>query len=923
MESLYAQIENAIRSHTSVLSVLDNATQDDVYQAILDILRNNPDIFWFSHQWHYTENDCTIRFQYTLNMERSKKIRKQIDDVLENDFHIHAVSQLSEPEKVMYVYKWLAGYCKYNVYSAFNQTICSVFVYRNSVCTGFAKAAQYLFKLLGIESRLLFGEMHYAEAGSRHCWLLVKVCGQWYHFDPTFAVPEISDMLRKSGVEPLFGVEGLVYNYFCCDLETIKRSRTIEDESALPVCNDVIDFRSLQGIPICRHRPLENGQYGVRGCLLNDVGRFSNVYLWHAADGPQKVVKQYKRDSSHLLIRQEFDFMQELSSSPHVIRSYGITRDGKGLLMEQATPLTDLLCSHYYQLSAVDFCKLLMDVLDALQDCIDHKIYYRDIHLNNIFMNSKGRYVLGDFGSCIWIAKDNQSSIGGVASLWYMAPETYCKNSFDETSAVYEVGMLAYFLLNDFVPPLWKKFGDEAWNVRVRGMIQELPPPLLLENATRVFEQYLVSVIKRALSYASDLRFPKLSDLKKALEKCVLLVRDDDYLLIDGGTAERMDEVYNGEEIVKTDFHSTGSPGMLVSNGASDSKPFLNDAKLDSDDETGALLPKSCPEPSSYPGRGTNRINRINRFATTRNPYLCDGNERNTYLPKYNSLRPSKNASRHSVWSRLFQKKESAGDEVYSSVFAPAEMRPKSHLLVQVYLHLLEESEIVAQLAVESDKEAQRRDYIPLQIRLKTGDAVDVEMNVYGDTLLFNDRKTIRWQGKFTKCSFDYFVSDRFIFDELNCEINLYVNGALVGDMRFITKIVNQPRQLNSEIVSRAFKHIFISYAHQDSKRVKGFALAYRAQGVDYFFDRDKLAAGDVYEEKIFEYIDSADLFILCWSVNAASSEYVGKERKRAMLRAYPQRSIGEATLKIYPISIEPRTEPPDDMVKIYNFEEV
>lgn len=64
-------------------------------------------------------------------------------------------------------------------------------------------------------------------------------------------------------------------------------------------------------------------------------------------------------------------------------------------------------------------------------------------------------------------------------------------------------------------------------------------------------------------------------------------------------------------------------------------------------------------------------------------------------------------------------------------------------------------------------------------------------------------------------------------------------------------------------------------------------ALAYKAQGVDYFFDRDKLNPGDVYEEKIFDYIDNSDLFILCWSKNAEKSEYVAKEKNLAMAHTH------------------------------------
>lgn len=975
MNLLYKQIEQAIRYHALQMSVPIGTTQDDVYQCIRSIMRENPEIFWFSHQWKYTENDQSIRFHYTIDKEKSLKAKNQIDDVVQNDFRINEIFRLSVPEQVMYVYKWIALYCKYNIYSAYNQTIYSVFVCRNSVCTGYAKAAQYLFKVLGIESKLVFGTMHNAEKGSRHCWLVVKVNGLWYHIDPTFAVPGINDLLVKAGVRPVFGTDGLVYNYFCCDTKTIKQSRIIEDEGELPQCNSCIDYKPLQNILIQIHRNEGAEELGVRGCLLSDSGSFASVYLWHSDKNIQSVVKMYKHDPSHEQLWHECRIMREMASSHAVIHACGVTNNQDGLIIEQATPLADLLCSHYYQLSATNFCKLLLDVLSGIRDCLNHGIYYRDIHLNNIYRTSEGRYVLGDFGSSIWIDRDNPANIAGVGSPWYSSPETYKNGVFDEMSATYGIGMLAYFLLNELFPPLWAEYGEESLRYRIEG--KELPSPALLKKPSCAYEQQLTSVIMKSLSFDSTRRYQRLFDLEKAIRQCQSLVEDDDYLLIGGGSSERLfksdrkeglnSRVYN----THTDFQSTcvGFPDILVSNGENESivmvdvdgdgqadamafdinsngaieenqiletEPSINDfaytagnpfdyTDSDNSDLGESSIPPPPPPGSSNSGNSYRR-NRIDDFANTAiGPYYHIDNTPKTYQPKFGCEPVGKTASKGSFWSKIFGKKEKevAEDEVYSSVFAPSEVKPKSHLMVQVYLHLLEESNEVERLAVEADKKAERRDYKPLQTRLKTGDMVNVELNIYGESLLSNSTKTIRWQGKFTKCAFDYFVPANPKIEELSCEVNLYVNGALVGDMRFLTNIVEHPRKLNSEIISRMFKRIFISYAHQDSVRVRDFALAYKAQGVDYFFDRDKLGAGDVYEEKIFEYIDSADLFILCWSANAANSEYVGRERRRAMLRAYPQLSHHEATLKIYPISIEPRTELPQDMAGIYNFEEV
>lgn len=258
----------------------------------------------------------------------------------------------------------------------------------------------------------------------------------------------------------------------------------------------------------------------------------------------------------------------------------------------------------------------------------------------------------------------------------------------------------------------------------------------------------------------------------------------------------------------------------------------------------------------------------------------------------------------------------------FASIFAPAQVKPKSHMLVQIYLHLFDETENVNLLAHKADMNTERRDHTLLQCNLKNGDVVDVQLSIYSETLLMTDKKQLVWQGKYTKCSFDYIVPKSIDADELCCITILSVNDAIVGEMRFITQIVEQPQNLHPEVFARQYKKIFISYAHQDESKVKYIARAYDAQGVDYFFDRHYLKPGDIFPLKIKEYIDSADLFILCWSANAAQSDYVDLERRQALERAFPKvKPFEEAPLSIYPMSIEPRADLPIDMRDTYNFE--
>lgn len=144
---LQSLIEKAIRNHSANLQLNQSSKANEIHSAIRKIMRDNPDIFWFADQYYFDETNSTIHFQYTFSAERIKSIQQGIKDVIYNDFYLEYVNTLTRHEQIAYVYKWLVTYCNYNVNSAYNQRVYSVFIRRNSVCTGYAKAAKYLFNV--------------------------------------------------------------------------------------------------------------------------------------------------------------------------------------------------------------------------------------------------------------------------------------------------------------------------------------------------------------------------------------------------------------------------------------------------------------------------------------------------------------------------------------------------------------------------------------------------------------------------------------------------------------------------------------------------------------------------------------------------------------------------------------------------------
>ena len=953
---LYHDIYSAVYSHNSDLKLNQSSTPCEIRNAIRWIMRDNPDIFWFAHQYHYEKASSTIHFQYTFSPERVKTIQQSINDVIENDFCIEYVKNLSQKEQVAFIYKWLVSYCNYNVNSAYNQSIYSVFVRRNSVCTGYAKAAQYLFNLLGIESRLVFGRLHNDKEDGRHCWNLVKVDNEYYHFDACFGDSILDNVAIKSGVQELLKINGINYNFLCVSTDEILRTRTIEDITTLPDSPNSWSKTLINSLALIKLKQRED----IKGCQLSDIGSSADIYL--CSKDKNTVLKVFRPNSKTSSL-EEYHYMQQTKGCRHLLQCNEDYTDitHNTIAIEQSTPIIDLLCSHYYELSLKGLIKMATDVAKAWKECQKRGVLYRDIHVCNIYRSNDGIFKLGDFGSCT-NKFDLKETVGNQ---WFMAPETFVSGIYTEGSAVYSISMVMYFILNNLRPAFWVQgCEDEALQKRMNG--HNLPTPAGCINLPPHFKTELDKFFKTVSASLPKKRTSRVAEFIYELEKLSFYCEDSDYIIhrkgfsfdfdLDARNEDRLDtrekyiprDAYHqyamGDEVEQMCITAMISPskskmkkcerGHIYDSTVygnqcpycptenknstqgknswfrriSDGPTFVRNIAHADKVEYFARTMASAPDPLSTTTQVTNITDEVESYSSTMG---FSENKRATYNATVQK-------SKESIWSKLFGKKYK---EVYSSIFAPAEVKRKSHLQVQVYLHLYEESEKVKSLAQESDKNAERRDYMPLSLKLKKGDKVDVEFNVYGETRLTSECKSIIWHGSFTKCSFNYFVPKDIDVDELSCEANLFVNGAMIGEMRFLSQIVEAPRNLNPEILSHRFNRIFISYAHQDAQQIKFLALAYKAQGVDYFYDRDSLAPGDVYEEKIFDYIDSSDLFVLCWSKNAAASDYVAKEKGRALLRAYPQLSQRDATVKICPISIEPRADLPSDMQEVYNFE--
>ncbi|HEV2853538.1 MAG TPA: TIR domain-containing protein [Thermoanaerobaculia bacterium] len=116
---------------------------------------------------------------------------------------------------------------------------------------------------------------------------------------------------------------------------------------------------------------------------------------------------------------------------------------------------------------------------------------------------------------------------------------------------------------------------------------------------------------------------------------------------------------------------------------------------------------------------------------------------------------------------------------------------------------------------------------------------------------------------------------------------------------------------------SRPFRGIFPSYSHRDSGIVEEFERYARTLGDRYLRDVHELRAGEVWNDRLKDLIQQADVFQLFWSWNALRSPYVEEEWRYALSLGRPH--FVRPTYWEDPLPELPeRSLPPEDLRRLH-----
>lgn len=237
-KQVYAEILSCVRSFKEdvILSTVDPNTVERVFSCVL---LDHPDIFYLTGYaiTKYTRGDTIedIAFagKYTMDAKEAERNLRLVEEVA--DTCIINAPQGDEYDQVKYVYEWLIKRCDYVLDAENNQNILSVFRTTETVCQGYAKAAQYLLNRMGVFCILCEGEALGREA---HVWNIVRVNGEYYYLDVTWgdASYTIHTNEEDGPVPPEIN-----YEYMCVPYSEIVGTHEIRNTVTLPVCNSMTD----------------------------------------------------------------------------------------------------------------------------------------------------------------------------------------------------------------------------------------------------------------------------------------------------------------------------------------------------------------------------------------------------------------------------------------------------------------------------------------------------------------------------------------------------------------------------------------------------------------------------------------------------------------------------------------------------------
>ncbi|MBN8607399.1 MAG: TIR domain-containing protein [Caulobacterales bacterium] len=253
-----------------------------------------------------------------------------------------------------------------------------------------------------------------------------------------------------------------------------------------------------------------------------------------------------------------------------------------------------------------------------------------------------------------------------------------------------------------------------------------------------------------------------------------------------------------------------------------------------------------------------------------------------------------------------------------ATAFAPKKVRRGTPELVRVAIHQPKDLKAVIKAARQIDPGA-----TPAPQGMSIGDIaigahVGVSLEVRGAACDGAVQRRI-WRGD--PIDFNFSIEADSDVKQIVVLARVFVDDAQIGVLAFTRPVIGADKKAQGDgekIRLKRHKRVFLSYSSKDRETVSAIATAYASAGVEHFWDRASLKSGEEWSPRLRKEIERADLFHLCWSKSAATSEWVEKEASYALTR---RRRAKKPEITVQMLDGPPWAKHPDSLDSI-NFDD-
>ena len=189
-QSYYQAIYNAFSAYQEKVRLLYHSplSGNQIQNACFAVMYDHPELFYVNPGFSASgiAMNIVLHSKFIYSSSEIKTYTAQIDSIL-NQFK-RELSGLDIETVLERIVEYYIANMTYKINNTYNQNAAAIFIRHEGQCTAFARATMLILEKLGIQTIFVNGNGN----GAPHAWILVKVNGQFYHFDPTFSFSQNS-----------------------------------------------------------------------------------------------------------------------------------------------------------------------------------------------------------------------------------------------------------------------------------------------------------------------------------------------------------------------------------------------------------------------------------------------------------------------------------------------------------------------------------------------------------------------------------------------------------------------------------------------------------------------------------------------------------------------------------------------------------